>query len=379
MAETKSVTVALVGCGDISSSHLKSYEALGMKVVGLCDVLRPRAERRRDEFKLGDVPIFEDHQEMLKAVESDIVTVATPVACHIPITVNALRAGRHVACEKPSALSIAENKLAIEEAKKAGKKVIFFSSRMRWAEATLAREYIQAGELGDIYRVHVQFYRRRGRPGVDIIPNARWFVDQKQAGGGIIMDMGQYFMDMVMELTGWPTIESATGWTFRGFPHDLPADIPFDVEEHCTIQARAGHRCYTFDLAWISHHPETRLITILGTKGGIRIDKEGFHYHSERGGPWRFVDTSSPWKEKMVGNDRCYDTLIRAIRGENVSCGTSPEQALTITRLTQAAFLSAKKGCEVRLADLPDGTIDPNACAAVVKRQKELFASGAIK
>jgi hypothetical protein len=81
-------------------------------------------------------------------------------------------------------------------------------------------------------------------------------------------------------------------------------------------------------------------------------------------------------------NDHVYDALIRAARGEDVACGTTPEQALEITRLTrltQAAFLSAEEGREVRLADLPDGTIDPEACAAVVKRQRELFAAGAIQ
>ncbi len=373
------IRVALIGCGDISSSHLKSYEACGMKVVGLCDVIRPRAERRRDEFKLADTPIFEDHQEMLRKVDCDLVTVATPVACHAPITVNALRAGRHVACEKPSTLCIAENKQVVQEAKKAKKNVIFFSSRMRWAEATLARQFIADGNVGDIYRVHVQFFRRRGRPGVDIIPNARWFVDKSKAGGGIVMDMGQYFMDMVLNLTGWPQIISACGSTFRGFPHELPEGIPFDVEEHCTIMARSKKTTFTFDLAWISNHPDTRSIFLLGTKGGIRINQDGFHFHTERGGPWKYCDTTSPWKDKTGGNDRIYQEMTKAIRGEANEIGTTPDQALMITRLTQAALLSADKGGEICLGDLPDGKIDPKAYDAVVKRQKELFAKGMIK
>ncbi len=373
------IRVALVGCGDISSTHLRSYQNLGMKVVGLCDVILPRAQRRKEEFGLTDTPIFEDFGEMLKKTESDLVTVATPVACHAPLTIAALRAGRHVACEKPSTLCIAENKQVIEEAKKAGKKVIFFSSRMRWAEVSMARQFIQDGELGEIYRVNVQFFRRRGRPGVDMMHNARWFVDREKSGGGVVMDMGQYFMDMVFSLTGWPEIQSATGWTFKGFPHELPEGIPFDVEEHCTIFARSAKCSYTFDLAWISNHPDTRSIYILGTKGGITINKDGFHFHTERGGPYRFCDTTTTWKDKTTGDDHIYGDLCRAIRGENVDIGTTPEQALTITRLTQAAFKSAEQGGEVRLADLPDGTIDPDACAQVVRRQKELFAAGLIK
>ena len=372
------VRVAIVGCGDISAVHFRSYAACGLKVVGMCDVLLPRAQRRKEEFKL-DAPLFEDHQEMLAKVDCDLVTVATPVACHAPITINALRAGRHVACEKPSTLCIAENKAIMAEAKKAKKNVIFFSARMRWGGATMARQFINDGELGDIYRAHVQFFRRRGRPGVDMMQNARWFVDKKQAGGGIIMDMGQYYMDMLFDLTGWPEIISATGATFRGFPHDLPEGLPMDVEEHCSILARSAKTTYSFDLAWISNHPDTTYIYLLGTKGGVRIDREGFHFHTERGGNFRFCDTTTTYKDNTGSDDHIYKNMIAAIRGEDVRIGTTPEQALTITRLTQAAFRSAEGGGEIRLADLPDGVIDPNACAAVVKRQKELFASGAIK
>jgi predicted dehydrogenase len=354
MSTDRPVRAGLIGCGDISPSHLKTYQAVGIELIALCDRDLSRAEKRREEFGSDDTLLFDDHNDLLKLPDIDFVTVATPVAFHAPLTIDALRAGKHVACEKPSTLSIAENRAIAQAAKDAGKKVIFFSSRMRWGMATLAKEYIERGELGRIYRVSVHHYRRRGRPGVDIITDAHWFVDRKLAGGGIIMDMGQYFMDMVLNLVGWPQIEAVSASNFRGFPHSLPEGVPFDVEEHCTFLARAeGDLAISFDMAWIANHKPTRTVTILGTDGGIRMDQdEPFVFYSDRGGPWRWMNTTTDWQDRTSGAKHAYSDFVQAVRGNDPGIGTTPEEALAITELTQMVLKSADEGREVRREEL---------------------------
>jgi predicted dehydrogenase len=350
------VRAGLIGCGDISSSHLKTYAACGIELAALCDVDRARAEKRRTEFGRPDTPVFTDHRELLGMADIDFVTVATPVAFHAPLTIDALRAGKHVACEKPSTLSLGQNRAVIEEARKAHRKVIFFSSRMRWGGPELAAQYISEGALGDIYRVDVQFYRRRGRPGLDIIPDARWFLDSERAGGGVVMDMGQYFMDMVLNLVGWPQVRAVSAVTYRGHPADLPPGVRFDVEEHCTILARAERDLtLTFDLAWIAHNPPRRAISILGTQGGIRMDDGSpFTFYCDKGGPWRWMNTMTEWRDKTQGNEHVYREFIQAVRGNDPGIGTTPEEALAITELTQMALLSGARGCEVTREELPE-------------------------
>jgi predicted dehydrogenase len=354
MTAEKVVRAGLIGCGDISSSHLKTYAACGIEVAGLCDKEIERAEARREEFGTAETPVFDDHRKLLEVPDLDFVTVATPVAAHVPITLDALRAGLHVACEKPSALSIAENEAVVREAEKSDRKVIFFSSRMRWGMMTLAREYAEEGKLGDIYRVDVTYYRRRGRPGLDVIPEAHWFLDSTQAGGGVVMDMGQYFMDAVLDLTGWPQITAASATTFRGHGHELPEEVPFDVEEHCTFLARAtGGLSFTFDLAWVAHNHPTRRITILGTEGGILMDGEHpFTFFHDKGGPWRWMNTTTDWKDSVRGNEHAYTDFVRAIRGESVDIGTTPKQALAVTELTQMVLRSAHEGREMTREEL---------------------------
>ncbi len=352
--KNKTIRAAVLGCGNISPSHFKSYKALGVELVAVCDVDQAKAEGRKEEYGTEQTEVFTDHKKLLKRDDIDFVTVATPVSYHAPLTIDALRAGKHVACEKPSTLSITENKKIIKEWKKAKKEVLFFSSRQRWGNSSLAREYIRNGDLGDIYKVDVTYYRRRGRPGIDILQDAPWFVSAKHAGGGVIMDMGQYFMDNVMDLVGWPTVNAVSATTFRGFPHNLPKGTVFDVEEHCNILARTKENCtLTFDMAWIANHSAQSRITILGTKGGISMtDEKPFTYFCDKGGPWQWMNHTPEWKDTTSGNDHIYQNLCDKIRGKKAIIGTNPEQALAITELTQAALQSAAENREIKISQL---------------------------
>lgn len=352
---TKPVKAAVIGCGNISPSHFKAYQSCGIELVAVSDVDAGKAEVRKAEFGTDDTEIFTDYKELLKRRDIELVTVATPVSFHAPITIDALKAGKHVACEKPSTLSIKENKAIIAAWKKSKKKVVFFSARQRWGASSLARDYINNGDLGEIYRVNVTYYRRRGRPGIDVLKDAPWFTERQYAGGGVIMDMGQYFMDNVFHLCGWPTITAVSATTFRGHVVEaMSKGQVFDVEEHCTILARTNTTCsYTFDMAWFSYHKPKREITILGTRGGIVMsDQEPFVYMTERGGPWNEHYTTSPWKDMTNHNDHIYLDLIQAIRGKDPGIGTNPEQALMLTQVTQAALQSADTDKEVKISQL---------------------------
>jgi predicted dehydrogenase len=354
---TTPIRVALIGCGDISPSHLRTYKKLGIELVAICDLDRARAEKRREES--GQTPeIYTDHTQMLARNDIDLVTVATPVAGHAPLTLAALASGRHVVCEKPSALTLAENVAIRDAAKKAGKTVVFCSARQRYGIAELAKQFMP--KVGKAYRVDVRMARRRGRPGVDIIQDAPWFVDAKRAGGGVVMDMGQYFMDCVLNLTGWPEITAVSAMDFRGFPHDLKPGTTFDVEEQMTILARTATGCvFTFDFSWIGHQQSRMDASIRGLDGGIALDwhagdrGQPFTFFSDGENPWQWLNTSTEGKGKTDSNERIYTDISRAIRGESVDLGTTPDQAIAITRLTLMAQLSAKLGREVKAEEVP--------------------------
>ena len=93
-----------------------------------------------------------------------------------------------------------------------------------------------------------------------------------------------------------------------------------------------------------------------GAKGGIRLDYENrdrpfTFYHEES--PWQWMSTTSDWRDNQNANDHVYADLQRAIRGEEVAVGTTPEQAIHITRFTQMALRSAELGREITATEVP--------------------------
>lgn len=352
------IRLAIIGCGDISASHFASCKVAGVEVVAVCDLDQALATRKAAEHGFPNATVFTDHRKLLERSDIDVVTVATPVAAHAPLTIAALKAGKHVMCEKPSALSLAENVAIRDAARAANRHVVFFSARMRYGFPRLAQAAIARGELGKIYRVDAQMARRRGRPGVDIIQHARWFTEHRLAGGGVIMDMGQYYMDRVFSLLGWPEIEAVSATSFRGHAHALPPGSVFDTEEQCSILARAAGGCtFTFDFSWIGHQKMRDEVTILGTQAGIRIDghdkERPYTLLKDGESPWQWLTTSTDWRDSRSGNDHMYDEFAHVVRGEKLDIGTTPEQAIAITRVTLMAQRSAELGREVRADEVP--------------------------
>ena len=350
MASNDIPTVGLIGCGAISRVHLTSYDACGMDVKALCDIDLEHAKECKEKYELPNAELYTDYKELLARDDIDLVSIATPVSVHAPLVLAALEAGKHVACEKPSTVNVDENHAIIKAADKAKRHVLFFSSRQRWGAAELAYEYISNGELGDIYKVDVRYYREKGRPGIDFLQHADWFLDKKRAGGGIVMDMGQYFMDMVFHLTNWPDIKTVSATTFKGFPYELPENVVYDVEEHASIMLRADDISFSFDFANYAMQPSTRSISILGTRGGIVMDDEHyFRFITERGDAKYRMQHTSSYRDNTNHNIHIYNDMIKAIQGDDPGIGTTPRQALKITQVTEMAYQSAEQGREIKI------------------------------
>ncbi|MEZ6099223.1 MAG: Gfo/Idh/MocA family oxidoreductase [Pirellulaceae bacterium] len=89
-------------------------------IVAVCDVQRQHAERAREKFS-GKPTIYEDYRKLLDRDDLDAVTIGTPDHWHTAPVLAALRAGKHVYCEKPLTLTIDEGKLLVHAVKESGK------------------------------------------------------------------------------------------------------------------------------------------------------------------------------------------------------------------------------------------------------------------
>ncbi|MCS7264141.1 MAG: Gfo/Idh/MocA family oxidoreductase [Armatimonadetes bacterium] len=111
--------VAIVGCGGQGHVHAAAYSQIeGVQVVGCCDVLADRANKLANE--LG-AQAFYDYKVMLETLQPDIVSVCTLEGQHSEPTIEALRAGAHVLCEKMLSANLEEAKAMLETAREVGK------------------------------------------------------------------------------------------------------------------------------------------------------------------------------------------------------------------------------------------------------------------
>src|SRR3712207_6710358 len=101
----RTVRIGVIGAGGISNAHMGGYKQLeGVEVVAVADVVPGKAKEWAERY--GVKHVFEDHRELLAMPEIDGVSVCTYNRAHMPPTVDALRAGKHVLCEKPMAHSL---------------------------------------------------------------------------------------------------------------------------------------------------------------------------------------------------------------------------------------------------------------------------------
>ncbi|MCI5700543.1 MAG: Gfo/Idh/MocA family oxidoreductase [Lachnospiraceae bacterium] len=166
------------------------------EIAAVCDVNGESARNAAEQF--GVPAWYTSHQEMLEKEDLDLVTVCVTNKFHESLTIDALRAGCHVLCEKPPALNAKQAKHMADEAKKAGK-LLTYNLHYRYApEVQMVKTMIDNGEFGELYQARVQAVRRRGIPG--------WgnFTNKNMQGGGPLVDIGVHMLDTALYLLGYP-------------------------------------------------------------------------------------------------------------------------------------------------------------------------------
>ena len=206
----KALKIGIIGVGGISGVHYSGYTKFDRaELRAICDV---NPETLADKSRRFDVPAercFEDYRDLLALDEIDAVSVCTPNKSHCQITVDALKAGKHVLCEKPMAMDPREAKRMVDAARRYRRKLqIGLMQRFR-ADAAYIKGLVDDGVLGDIYYARCRAVRRRGVPSWGVFGQL-----QEQGGGGLI-DIGVHQIDLTWWLMGKPVPVAVSGQTYR--------------------------------------------------------------------------------------------------------------------------------------------------------------------
>ncbi|MDR2525556.1 MAG: Gfo/Idh/MocA family oxidoreductase [Oscillospiraceae bacterium] len=192
----KKVRVGIIGCGGIANGkHMPNLDKIDeVEMAAFCDLVEERAEKAESRFGAKGAKVYTDYKELLRDESIDVVHVCTPNRSHSFITVDALEAGKHVMCEKPMAINYAEAKKMLDASIRTGKKLTI-GYQQRWRPDSLyLKEATDGGELGDIYYAEAIALRRRA------VPTWGVFLDEKEQGGGPLIDIGTHALDLTLWL-----------------------------------------------------------------------------------------------------------------------------------------------------------------------------------
>ena len=142
------IKFALLGCGRIAKRHsdlLGGGHINGAKLVGVCDVVRERADAIGSRY---GVPAYYDLDRLLGQQDVDVVSVLTPSGLHPIHAISVAKAGKHVVVEKPMALRLDDADAMIEACDAAGVKLFVVKQNRFNVPVVKAREALDAGRFG---------------------------------------------------------------------------------------------------------------------------------------------------------------------------------------------------------------------------------------
>lgn len=345
---SQNLRVAFIGAGGIAELQMARFAARSdVTLVAFADVSAEQLANRQALYP--EVKTYTDYRSMLRAENVDAVSVCTPNRFHAAPTIAALKAGCHVLCEKPLAMTVAEGKRMRDAAKAAGKQlVVGFQYRLDPRTQYLRGMY-DAGAFGRVLFGRVQAMRRRG------IPNWGVFGVKALSGGGPLIDIGVHVLEMAHYTMGSPRPVSACAdmFTYLG---DQPSDrvaSPFagwdhktyDVEDLAVGRIRFDNGAVLHvECSYAAHIPDRNLMNfqLLGDKGGATWDPTVFHTdeagHMVNKTPAWLADTSF----KAVFNLKIDAFVEHILYG--APCAAPIEDGLSVQAMLNALYKSADNG-----------------------------------
>ena len=182
-------TLAIVGYGGQGAWHADwAQKSDCVTLAGIYDI----SEKRVNAAKEKGIHVYESREDLLADKSVDVVVCATPNDSHKEIVISALQAGKHVVCEKPVALSLADFDEMCAAAAEAGKIFTVHQNRRYDVDYLAMQSIVNSGEIGEVLNVESRIHGSRGIP-------SDWRCHKPQ-GGGMILDWGVHLIDQMLQL-----------------------------------------------------------------------------------------------------------------------------------------------------------------------------------
>ncbi len=352
----KKIKVGIIGCGGIANGkHMPSLKSIDyVEMVAFCDIIEERAVKAAKEYGVEDAKVYVDYKELLKDESIEVIHVCTPNRSHSFISIDAMRAGKHVMCEKPMAINSKEALAMLEASKETGKKLtIGYQSRFR-KDSQYLKACCDNGELGEIYYGKAHAVRRRA------VPTWGVFLNEYEQGGGPLIDIGTHALDLTLWMMNnykpkmvvgsvykklGDQTQTANAWGDWDPEKYTVEDSAFGyiiMEDGATIVLESSWALNTLDVIEAS-------TSLSGTKAGADMrDGLRINYVKNNLQVVETPDLESGGVAFYEGDDEDPSSIeaklwIDAVINDT-EVVTKPEQALVVTQILEAIYESGKTG-----------------------------------
>jgi len=279
----KTTTLAVIGCGRIArDAHFPAFRKMdNVRIKYACDLIIEKAEKMKEDYPFIE-NIITDYRVALADPEVEAVYVLTPNYAHYTVTMDALRAGKHVFCEKPITVNYKLSKEMADEANKRGLLLNIGVCNRYHTSVEKLEQMNREGKFGNIYHVYCSFRSFRSIPGL-----GGAFTDKSQSGGGVLIDWGVHFLDLILYILGGAKLKNLTCDAYCEMAKDMKAykytsmwaedtkdteNGVNDVDDFITGHIRTDKASISFNGAWAQNINKNEMfIDFVGDKGGARL------------------------------------------------------------------------------------------------------------
>ncbi len=273
--------VAIIGTGGISPHHIKGYVACNnrCKIVALCDIYPEKAEKLNREFHL-EADIYDNHIDVIKRGDIDLVSVCTPPYTHANISVDMMQGGIDVLVEKPMAVSLQECDKMITARNATGRRLSVVSQN-RFSDPIMnLKRILSSNVAGKVLHARIDSFWWRARCYYDLWWRGTW----EKEGGGCTLNHAVHHIDMLCWMNGLPIEMNAY---LANLAHDNS-----EVEDFSTVIAKHENGSISQLTSSLVHHGEDQKLIFQCEKARVnapwnpyvsKAKPNGFYTKDEEG------------------------------------------------------------------------------------------------
>jgi predicted dehydrogenase len=281
MSTKPEIRIGLVGYGFIGKVHTLSYQLLPMiydpfpariRLVGVCAASHASTQKGVEQggYEFGT----NDWQELVERDDVDVIDCCTPNFLHKEVLIGAMRAGKHVQCDKPLAMNLAEAREIVSVARETGvQHQITFNNRFSPAMMR-AKQLVEEGFLGRVFSLRAA-YLHAGY--IDPSRPFAWRLDAARGGGGALFDLGSHVLDLIRFLLGeYESVQTLTE-TFikeRPVPGQPSEKAAVEVDDLALMMVRMANGAVgTVEVSRLATGTNDELrLEIHGQEGALRFN-----------------------------------------------------------------------------------------------------------